>query len=82
MQAAKTISTISSMWSQMTSLIAQQDEMLPSIEDNVFQAEVHINKGQNELLKYWQTVSSERALILKLFGVLLLIIFLFTYMRS
>ena len=81
-QAAKTISTISSMWSQMTSLIAQQDEMLPSIEDNVFQAEVHINKGQNELLKYWQTVSSERALILKLFGVLLLIIFVFTYMRS
>lgn len=81
-QAAKTISTISSMWSQMTSLIAQQDEMLPSIEDNIFQAEVHINKGQSELLKYWQTVSSERALILKLFGVLLLIIFVFTYMRS
>ena len=70
------------MWSQMTNLIAQQDEMLPSIEDNVFQAEVHVEKGQNELLKYWKTVSGERALILKLFGVLLVIIFVFTYMRS
>ena len=81
-QAAKTISTISSMWSQMTNLIAQQDEMLPSIEDNIFQAEVHVNKGQTELLKYWQTIKGERALILKLFGVLLFIILIFTYMRS
>jgi syntaxin 5 len=81
-QAAKTISTISSMWSQMTNLIAQQDDMLPSIEDNIFQAEVHVNKGQTELLKYWQTISGERALILKLFAVLLFIIFIFTYMRS
>ena len=46
------------------------------------QAEVHVNKGQTELLKYWQTIKGERALILKLFGVLLFIILIFTYMRS
>ena len=81
-QAAKAVATISSMWSQMTSLIADQNDMLPSIEQDVFQAEHHVTSGQNELLKYWKTVSGERALILKLFGVLLFIIFVFTYMRS
>ena len=81
-QAAKQVAAISSMWTQMTSLISEADDMLPSIEQDVFQAETHISSGQNELLKYWKNVAGERALILKLFGVLLVIIFVFTYMRS
>lgn len=38
---------------------------------------MNVDAGQNELLKYFKTVSGNRSLIIKLFLVLIVFIFLF-----
>lgn len=41
-------------------------------------AQVHVTHGQQDLLKYWQSVSNNRWFILKSFAVLMLFIVLFS----
>ena len=43
----------------------------------MMQRQMNVQAGQNELLKYFKTISGNRSLILKIFAIILVIIFLF-----
>ncbi|KAF0686299.1 Aste57867_21905 [Aphanomyces stellatus] len=71
------IGEIGGMYSRMTGLLANQEEMLGRIEDDMTTAHSNVEGGYEELMKYFSTVSSNRSLILKIFLVLLVFIYLF-----
>lgn len=77
-QVESTIVELSGMYTRMANMVAEQGEVVGRIDDDMDMAQLNIEAGQNELLKYFKTVSGNRALILKLFAVILVIIFLFT----
>lgn len=52
------------------------------IDANLEEAQLHIERGQSELLKYWRSVSSNRTLLLKGFAVLILFFLFFSLFLS
>jgi len=66
-----TIHELGSMYQRITSLIAMQDETIVRIDDSLEMTQQNIEMGHNELLKYFDNLSSNRALILKVFGILI-----------
>ena len=63
----------------MATLVHEQGETVTNIYDDVDDSLTHVQSGQSELLKYYNTISKDRQLIIKLFGVLFFIIILMTY---
>ncbi|KDO27989.1 hypothetical protein SPRG_07267 [Saprolegnia parasitica CBS 223.65] len=72
-----TIVEISSMYNRMSSLIASQGEVLERIDDDMTTAQMNVEAGHNELLKYFTSMSGNRSLILKIFLILVVFIYLF-----
>ncbi len=70
----KDMSSLNQMFLDLTQMVRQQGELTATIESNVEQSVVHIEQGQNELLKYLNTISSNRGLIIKIFFVLVVFI--------
>lgn len=78
-QVEKMISELSQTFTKMATLVAEQGEVVTRIDDNLDQTSAHIDSGQSELLKYYNTLSSERQLILKLIAVVFAIALLFVF---
>ncbi|OQR91944.1 hypothetical protein ACHHYP_04179 [Achlya hypogyna] len=77
MHIESTIVEISSMYNRMSTLIASQGEVLERIDDDMNTAQMNVEAGHNELLKYFTSMSGNRSLILKIFLVLIVFIYLF-----
>lgn len=78
--AEKSIAELGTMFTKMSTLISQQGEMLERIEDDVEAAGGDIDAGHEELVKVYGMTKGNRALILKVFGILIgLIIFMKLY---
>lgn len=65
----------------MTQLIETQEETINDLENQLEFTDNEVNKGKNELLKYNELIFSNRGLILKIFAVLLFILFAFSFYR-
>ena len=78
-QVESQIAEMGSMFTKMASLVHEQGETVTNIYDDVDESLTHVQSGQSELLKYYNTISKDRQLIIKLFGVLFFIIILMTY---
>ena len=76
--AEKSLAELTTMFSKMSNLITQQGEVLERIEDDVEAAGGDIDAGHDELVKVYGYTKGNRALILKVFAVL---IFLICFMR-
>lgn len=61
----------------MAEMVQQQGEMAVRIDENVDNVVSNVDAAQAQLLKYLQTISSNRWLVLKVFGILLAFIMLF-----
>eukprot|EP00696_Hemimastix_kukwesjijk_P010767 gnl/Hemi2/23555_TR7905_c0_g1_i1.p1 gnl/Hemi2/23555_TR7905_c0_g1~~gnl/Hemi2/23555_TR7905_c0_g1_i1.p1 ORF type:complete len:321 (-),score=78.06 gnl/Hemi2/23555_TR7905_c0_g1_i1:58-1020(-) len=72
-----TIQDLGKMFSDVQQLVVQQAEVTKRIEDNVLTASTHVDQGRDQLQQLWESVSSERGLILKIFFVLLVFSILF-----
>ena len=72
-----TIHEIAGMFQQLSSLVAEQGEMIERIDANIEESVANTNTAQNELLRYLSHVSSNRGLVLKLFGILVLFVIAF-----
>lgn len=66
-----TISELGSIFSQLAHMVAEQRETVQRIDDNVMDVVDNVGGAQRELLKYYASVSSNRWLMLKIFGVLI-----------
>lgn len=57
------------MFGQLAHMVAAQRETVQRIDEDVFDISDNVSGAQNELLRYYSSVSSNRSLMLKIFGV-------------
>ena len=68
----KTISELGGIFGQLATMVSEQSEMIQRIDANTEDVVDNVDGAQRELLKYWSRVSSNRWLIAKMFGVLMI----------
>jgi syntaxin 5 len=68
----KTISELGSIFGQLATMVQEQGQMVERIDANTEDVVDNVEGAQRELLKYWSRVSSNRWLIAKMFGVLMI----------
>lgn len=66
-----TISELGQIFGQLAHMVAQQGETVQRIDDDVAQVSDHVEGARRELLKYYASMSNNRWLMLKIFGVLI-----------
>ncbi|CAI5745619.1 unnamed protein product [Peronospora destructor] len=76
-QVESTIVEITGMYTRMATMVAEQGEIISRIDDDMDVAQTNVEAAHDELLKLFNMVQGNRSLILKIFLVLVLVIFLF-----
>jgi syntaxin 5 len=72
-----TIVELGSIFTQLAHMVKEQEEIVGRIDNNVEDASTNIEAAHTEILKYFQSVTSNRWLMIKIFGVLMLFIIVF-----
>ena len=67
----KTIVELGGIFSQLAHMIKEQEEIMVRIDSNVEDTAMNVEAGHGEILKYFQSVTSNRWLMIKIFGVLI-----------
>ncbi len=67
----KTIVELGGIFSQLANMIKEQEEIMVRIDSNVEDVAGNVEAGHGEILKYFQSVTSNRWLMVKIFGVLI-----------
>lgn len=75
-QVESTIVELGQIFNQLATMVTEQGEMVERIDANVDETVSNVNAGQNQLMMYYNSISGNRALILKVFGTLLLFLIL------
>ncbi|PNP49367.1 hypothetical protein THARTR1_09689 [Trichoderma harzianum] len=68
----RTINELGGIFSQLATMVSEQSEMIERIDANTEDVVDNVDGAQRELIKYWSRVSSNRWLIAKMFGVLMI----------
>lgn len=66
-----TINEVGGLFQQLATMVQEQGEVIQRIDNNVEDVSLNITGAQRELMKYYHNVSSNRWLMLKIFGVLI-----------
>lgn len=66
-----TIVELGGIFQQLAHMVKEQEEMVERIDTNVQDAELNIEAAHGQILKYFQSVTSKRWLMIKIFGVLI-----------
>jgi len=67
----QTIVELGGIFQQLAHLVSEQEEQIKRIDMNVEDTEMNVEAAHSELLKYFQSISSNRWLIIKIFFVLI-----------
>lgn len=65
-------------FSHLAHLVSIQGETVQRIDTDIEEAQLHVEHGQEELLKYWRYVSNNRWLLIKCFAILIAFLVLFS----
>lgn len=68
----RTIAELGQIFSRMATTLQNQEEMVSRIDSHIDTADMHIKEGTNQLTIYYNSMSSNRRLILKIFLILIL----------
>uniref|UniRef100_A0A7S3ZBX2 t-SNARE coiled-coil homology domain-containing protein n=1 Tax=Lotharella globosa TaxID=91324 RepID=A0A7S3ZBX2_9EUKA len=77
-----TLNELGSVYNKMATIVASQQEIAIRIDENMSSTLEQTELGHNELMKYFSAISGNRSFILKIFGILIAVALLFTYLRS
>lgn len=66
-----TIVELGGIFQQLAHMVKEQEEMVERIDTNVQDAELNIEAAHGQILKYFQSVTSNRWLMIKIFAVLI-----------
>jgi len=72
-----TIVELGGIFTQLAHMVKEQEEMVQRIDSNVEDTALNVDRGHNEILKYFQSVTSNRWLMVKIFGVLIFFFLIF-----
>lgn len=75
-----TIAELGQIYQNFAQVLAGQREMVQRIDDNIMDMQVNVEGAHNQLLKYYQSISSNRMLMLKMFAVLIVFFMAFILM--
>mmetsp|Transcript_4519 Transcript_4519/g.5236 ORF Transcript_4519/g.5236 Transcript_4519/m.5236 type:complete len:188 (+) Transcript_4519:536-1099(+) len=73
------ITELSQVFSKVATLVSEQGELVTRIDDNLDVANQEITAGETELLKYYNNLSKERQLIVKILIVVLVLALFFVF---
>lgn len=73
----QTIVELGTIFQQLAHMVKEQEEMVERIDSNVDDADMSVNAAHTELVKYFQSVTSNRWLMIKIFGVLIFFFIIF-----
>lgn len=71
------ISELGQIFRQLASLISEQGEMITRIDSNVEDTSMNVEAAHTELVKYLHSISQNRWLMIKVFGVLIIFFIIF-----
>ncbi|XP_001602477.1 syntaxin-5 [Nasonia vitripennis] len=66
-----TIVELGGIFQQLAHMVKEQEEMVERIDSNIEDAEINVSAAHTEILKYFQSVTNNRWLMIKIFGVLI-----------
>ncbi|VEU24303.1 DEKNAAC105580 [Brettanomyces naardenensis] len=66
-----TINEVGGLFQQLATMVQEQGEVIQRIDNNVEDVSLNIGGAQRELLKYYNNISNNRWLMLKIFGILI-----------
>ncbi|KAI1301833.1 Syntaxin-5 [Halotydeus destructor] len=72
-----TIVELGTIFNQLATMVQQQDEMITRIDSNVNDTSLNVEAAHQSLLQYFQSVSNNRWLMFKVFGVLFVFFIVF-----
>jgi len=72
-----TIVELGGIFTQLAHMVKEQEEVVGRIDHNVEDASMNIEAAHTEILKYFQSVTSNRWLMIKIFGVLMIFFVIF-----
>ncbi|KAA0193668.1 hypothetical protein HAZT_HAZT010109 [Hyalella azteca] len=72
-----TIVELGTMFTQLAAMVKEQDELVHRIDANVDDAEMNVEAAHAELLKYFRSVSSNRWMMFKVFGIVIIFFIIF-----
>ncbi|KAG5647543.1 hypothetical protein DXG03_008896 [Asterophora parasitica] len=72
-----TIAELGQIFTQLAHMVAEQSETVQRIDADTMDIQANIEGGHRELLKYWGNMLSNRWLMLKVFGVLIIFFLVF-----
>ncbi|KEP67598.1 UNVERIFIED_CONTAM: syntaxin 5, putative [Hammondia hammondi] len=78
----RVIGELATIFQRVATMISHQDEMIQRIDQDIDTSMHNIRQGQTELLNYFNRISSNRALILKVFAILFAFIVFFVFFLS
>ena len=67
----RTITELGGIFQQLATMVSEQGELALRIDENVNESVANVDNAQTQLLKYMNSISSNRWLIMKIFGVLI-----------
>merc|ERR1711924_35018 len=73
----KTIGELAQMFQKMAVMVTAQEDMIKRIDHDVDSTLDNVQQGQDHLLKYFQNISSNRMLIIKVFLILIFFVVFF-----
>ena len=69
-----TIGELGQLFSQLSSMVAMQGETVQRIDADVQDISDNVYGAQNELLKYYESIKSNRMLMFKVFGIIIIFV--------
>lgn len=73
----QTIVELGGIFQQLAHMVKEQEEMVQRIDANVEDTHLNVEAAHGEILKYFQSVTSNRWLMIKIFGVLIVFFIIF-----
>jgi syntaxin 5 len=73
----RTIGELATMFQKMAVMVTAQEEMIQRIDHDIDDTTDNMNNAQESLLKYFHHISSNRGLIMKVFGIIIFFVVFF-----
>ncbi|CAG0918135.1 unnamed protein product [Notodromas monacha] len=77
-----TIVELGSIFQQLAHMVKEQEESIRRIDNNVEDAQLNIEEAHTEILKYFRSVTSNRWLMMKIFGILIVFFIIFVVLMA
>ncbi|KAA8498493.1 Syntaxin-32 [Porphyridium purpureum] len=79
-QVESTIAELGQIFTQLATMVSEQGEMVERIDANVDDTMSNLEEGRTQLMRYYNSLSSNRGLILKIFATIFLFMLLWVFL--